>query len=163
MGCEYSWVFLILVSYEERHNMRDPQCMTLKALKDAARRHNRRSCVKISQRKSALIDDLERKGARMRAMPSATGPSSKKKRKSASAGSGSGSGVKRKSRAPVKKKQRVTRQVDPMPMPVPEADGLTDGQRRERDTRRIGLNRAVTRTRQFRKDRNLARRIRGED
>jgi hypothetical protein len=142
--------------------MTDPQCMTLKALKDAARRHNRRSCVKITQRKSALIDDLERKGARIRA--SAKRSSSKKKRKGTSAGSGSGSGVKgRKSRAPVKKKQRVTRQVEPMPMPVPEADGLTDGQRRERDTRRIGLNRAVTRTRQFRKDRNLARRIRGEE
>ena len=132
--------------------------MTLKALKDAARRHNRRSCVKITQRKSALIEDLERKGARIRAIPSA---SSKEKRKSASAGSGSG--VKRKTRAPAKKKQRVARRADPMPMPVPEADGLTDGQRRERDTRRIGLNRAVTRTRQFRKDRNLARRIRGED
>ena len=162
MGCEYSWVFLILVSYEERHNMRDPQCMTLKALKDVARSHNRRSCVKITQRKSALIDDLERKGARIRA--SAKRSSSKKKRKATSAGSGSGSGVKgRKSRAPVQNKQRVTRRVDPMPMPVPEADGLTDGQRRERDTRRMGLNRAVTRTRQFRKDRNLARRIRGEE
>ena len=140
--------------------MTDPQCMTLKALKDAASRHNRRSCVKISQRKSALIDDLQRKGARMRAMPSAKRSSSKKKRKSTSAGSGSG--VKRKSRAPVQNKQRVTRRADPMPVSVPEA-GLTDGQKRERDRRRIGVNLAVTRTQEFRKARNLARRIRGED
>ena len=136
--------------------------MALKALKDVARTHNKRSCMKITQRKSALIYDLLlRKGAPINAMPSAKGPSSKTKRKSASAGSGSG--VKRKSRAPAKKKQRVARRGDPMPMPVPDTDGLTDGQRRERDTRQIGLNRAVTRTRQFRKDRNLACRIRGED
>ena len=50
-----------------------------------------------------------------------------------------------------------------MPMPVPVADNLTDGQRRERDARRLGLNKAMTRTRQFRKDHNLARRIRGEN
>ena len=109
---------------------------TVIALKASVRKHNKSNTVRLSQRRANLIADMHKKGV---TFPKDPRKHSKSKSVAAPtqvasqfAGGGSMEG------------------------------GMTNGQRTAATAiRKIGA-RMVTKTKQFRKDRNLARRIRGD-
>ena len=120
---------------------------TTVSLKASVRKHNKTNTVRLSQKRASLISDMRKKGA---AFP--RDPRKHSRSKSVAAPK------------QTKKKRRIA------PMQVASQvvggggmqSGLTDGQQTAaRGYRKIGA-RMVTRTKQFRKDRNLARRIRGD-
>ena len=121
---------------------------TIVALKASVRKHNSNNTVRLSQKRGLLIADMRKKGV---AFP-------KDPRKHS-----------RSKSAPVPKQNKKKRRIAPMQVVAsqyaggaPMQSGLTDGQKTAASAiRKIGA-RAMTRTKQFRKDRNLAKRIRGD-
>ena len=121
---------------------------TIVALKASVRKHNSNNTVRLSQKRASLIADMRKKGVVFPRDP-------RKYSKSKS--------------APVpKQKQKKKRRIAPTQVASQFADGagmrggLTDGQKTAASAiRKIGA-RAVTQTRQFRKDKQLAKRIRGD-
>ena len=120
---------------------------TVIQLKASVRKHNKTNTVRLTQRKANLIADMRKKGVVFPKDP-------RKYSKSKS--------------APVPKQKKTKRRIAPTQVAsqfaegAPMQSGLTDGQKTAASAiRKIGA-RAMTRTKQFRKDRNLAKRIRGD-
>ena len=129
-----------------RHRMADVP-FTVIQLKASVRTHNKTNTVRLTQRKAHLIAGMRKKKA---AFP--RDPSKQSKSKSVAA----------------PKKKTKKRRIAPMQVASRVVggggmqSGLTDGQKTAaRGYRKIGA-RMLTQTKQFRKDRNLARRIRGD-
>ena len=121
---------------------------TVVQLKASVRTHNKTNTVRLSQRKANLITDMRRKGVVF--------PRDARK-------------PKRNSKVAAPKPKKKKRRIASMQVVAPQyaggagmQSGMTDGQKTAaRAIRKIGA-RAVTQTSQFRRDKQLAKRIRGD-
>ena len=149
-------VFVGAVCYTRRRSSFFEQCyktqmvdvpFTIVALKASVRKHNESNTVRLSQKRASLISDMRKKGV---AFP--RDPRKHSKSKSVA----------------LPKQKKKKRRIAPMQVASQYAGGagmqggMTDGQKTAASAIRKISARAMTRTDQFRKDKRLAKRIRGD-